>query len=340
MHIQSAMEKHKEAPPTRMRKGRASRRRLQKILEISKAEQEVLRHHQGAAATTSPPNNDKNLFLPSDRGELRSPVVETRQKLGWKQEDEMLLVRQLGFVPGNAIRICCRVKQLLEQGNLLGPQQQHAVSAFANSEDPVVVQLYPLAIRDEYMGGKTGGRKAKSRKRKRTVAKNEQEGACMQEKESNEQVAPAVLEPFPTIYWLTNPLLKVWVSKLEVNNLGTELEARLKDDAEASDRMKRAHVAYGKTRLALLTSQDREEIEKLKWTAALEEARGVAGIRNHIAVKCLHAHLAHHLSGDAGSQDNVIGEWVMEEIRHMLKAENESTGGNEGKGTDADNQNP
>lgn len=324
-----------------MRKGRASRRRLQKLKEISKAEQELYHREEAAVATTTPPpKSNKNLFLPSDRSNQRAPVVETRQKLGWKQQDEAILVRQLGFVPGNAIRISCRVHHLLEQCDMLkNLPQQRAVSAFANPDDPAVAQLYPLAVRDEFMGGKTGGRRAKSRKRKRTVAEIVREEAGMQQKDSNLRDASVVLEPFPTIYWLTHPLLKVWVSKLEVNNLGTQLEARLKHNTQASERMKRAHLAYGKTRLALLTKQDREEIEKLKWAAALEEARGVAGIRNHMAVKCLHAHLAHHLSGDAGSQDNVIGEWVMEEIRRMLTAEVETSEGNEGEGTDNGCQN-
>ena len=322
----TTMETLNDEQGSRIRKGRASRRRRQKILEISKAEQELkaaaaVATTDGQAEGSSSPTNDNTLFLPLDRGELRAPVVETRLKLGWNERDEMLLVRQLGFVPGNAIRICCRTKDLQNDERIGLGQQQPSAPLMTNSQDPVVVQLYPLAIRDEFMGGKTGGRKGKSRKRKRLLQGNEPTEASETEPNQEEQSGAAVLEPFPTIYWLTNPLLKVWVSKLEVNNFGTQLEARLQNDTAASARMKRAHAAYGRTRLSLLTQQDGEEIAKRKWTAALEQARGVAGIRNHMAVKCLHAHLAHYLSRDEGSQENVIGEWVMQAIREMLESD-------------------
>lgn len=320
------METAKDAQGSRIRKGRASRRRRQKILEISKAEEELkaaaaVAATDGQAEWSSSPANDNTLFLPLDRGEIRAPVVETRLKLGWNQQDELLLVRQLGFVPGNAVRICCRIKDFQNDERLGLGLQQLTVPLMNNIQDPVVVQLYPLAIRDEFMGGKTGGRKGKSRKRKRLSQGNEATEASETEPNQEEQSGAAVLEPFPTIYWLTNPLLKVWVSKLEVSNFGTKLEARLQNDPAASARMKLAHAAYGKTRLSLLTQQDGEEISKRKWTAALEQARGVAGIRNHMAVKCLHAHLAHYLSRDEGSQDNVIGEWVMQAIQEMLETD-------------------
>eukprot|EP00977_Amphora_coffeiformis_P012870 scaffold3267_cov142-Amphora_coffeaeformis.AAC.6 len=137
------------------------------------------------------------------------------------------------------------------------------------------------------------------------------------EQMGDDDSATEVLEPFPTLYWLTHPLLKIWVSKLGVNGWGVELEKRLQHDTAALERMKRAHLAYGQTRMQLVTPQDQTELQMRKWTSALEEARGVAGIRNHAAVKCLHAHLAHYLSSDAGSQDNVVGAWVVDAICEM-----------------------
>jgi hypothetical protein len=64
-----------------------------------------------------------------------------------------------------------------------------------------------------------------------------------------------------------------------------------------------------------LTVEDQELIENRKWGPALDDSRGVAGIRNHAAVKCLHAHTAHYL---AGCPDNVVGRWVVEKLREMV----------------------
>lgn len=49
------------------------------------------------------------------------------------------------------------------------------------------------------------------------------------------------MEPFPTIYWLTCPLLKVRISTLEVQRWVPKLEQRLKDSPIAQEEMKLAH---------------------------------------------------------------------------------------------------
>ena len=298
-------------PKTKSRKGRASRRRKQKMLEISKAEEELRVTGRGASAPSVA--RESYAVLPSDRGQLRLPVVETRSRLGWLSKDEGLLVKQLGFVPGNAVRICCRLGNLPDKLRKRLPRESNSL----DSSDPVVVQLYPLASRDEFAGGKSDGRKFKSRKHKMGESPMTDVSSSSSAAAKKNEDTAAVLEPFPTMYWLTNPLLKIWVSKLEVNGLGVELEKRLQKDTAALDRMKRAHLAYGQARLRLLTDQDQKEIQKRKWSAALEEARGVAGIRNHAAVKCLHAHLAHYLSAGLGSNDNMVGEWVVDAICEM-----------------------
>ena len=209
-----------------------------------------------------------------------------------------------------------------------------------------------------------------------------------------------VVEPFPTMYWLTHPLLKVWVSQLEVQGMGVEFQERLNQDEPSLQRMYRAHQAYGHERLQLLllptttppplmvssslqqpqeekegepegeptdrrqtahekdqdngmsppngsssahndrithpnnpiTHQQQQQQEqpqaeteddhpdesiRRRWSSRLENL-GIAGIRNFAAVKCLHAHCAHVLSGGAGSQDNVVGHWVVEALRQRI----------------------
>lgn len=333
--------------------GRAARRRRKKILEIAKAEAKyaavaaqahstttvaaecsssasTLSLHPTTTTATTATTTTTTSSLPTDRGNLREPVIQWRQSLDWNSKDENALVRQMGFVPGNAIRVCCRV------GTLVGGDHDKLIKALSHSksgattsdsDDPIVLKLYPLALRDEFSGGKSG-RRFKSRKRRRTDQKNASEkknnntASTYQKTEinatENGKSNWTVLEPFPTMYWLTHPLLRLWVSKLEVNGFGIQLEKRLKENSASLDRMKIAHAAYGRARLALLTDHDRQDVKDRNWEYAVGETRGVAGIRNYAAVKCLHAHTAHHLSGDAGSQDNVVGAWVMEAIREMI----------------------
>jgi hypothetical protein len=82
--------------------------------------------------------------------------------------------------------------------------------------------------------------------------------------------------------------------------------------------MQRAHQAYGQARWDMLSTDDQQAMQRRQWKEVLDSSRGVAGIRNQAAVKCLHAHLAHYLSGDAGSNDNVVGAWVLQAIQEML----------------------
>ena len=141
-----------------------------------------------------------------------------------------------------------------------------------------------------------------------------------------QQPPPQLIEPFPTSYWLTHPLLHHWVSKLEVEGFGRTLEERLsraneQDHPETLQKMMQTHQAYGNERWWLLTDQDRHAMTERGWTAALQT--GVAG--NHysnrtkkqkknshsaLSVKCLHAHTAHRLAG----HDNLIGQWVLDEL--------------------------
>jgi hypothetical protein len=303
----------KEGNGKRKNHGRAARRRRRKVLEISKAEDA---YTTGTTTTTTTTTEAiSRPVLPTDRSQVREAVKEVRLQLEWKEEDELALLRQLGFVPGNAIGVCCRMQVLEEQ--LQGSLPTATTATPAAAEEPVVVQLYPLATRDEFLGGRSDGRKFKSRKRRRANHPTEAGGGTPRGdndgRQESEQVS--VLEPFPTMYWLTHPLLRIWVSKLEVNGYGVELEKRLASDPGARERMQRAHQSYGVARWRLLTAKDQAWIHQRKWGPALDESRGVAGIRNHAAVKCLHAHTAHYL---AGCQDNLVGRWVVEKIRGMV----------------------
>ena len=71
-----------------------------------------------------------------------------------------------------------------------------------DDEVPLVLKLYPLAIREAFAGGKAGGRKFKARRRGKSDDQTKEE--------ANQSAAVIVetplLEPFLTLYWLAHPM--------------------------------------------------------------------------------------------------------------------------------------
>lgn len=239
--------------------------------------------------------------LPNDRSHVWPAVYERRTFHKWSKEDEVALVGQIGFLPGNVVHISTRAE---------------AVPCLNRKNDdnlhvPVVVQLYPMVMREKSSSDSSDGRRARSRKRKRPVEKSADE-QVLEEKEI------PIIEPFPTIYWLTHPTLRAAISKLELETLGTKLEQRLASEPRSMESMKRAHDSYGRERRRLLTASDLRLVTERNWESAFVVERGVAGIRNHGSIKCLHAHAAHFLSGGPGSGDNIVGQWVMDEVEKMI----------------------
>ena len=346
--------------PRRRNLGRSSRRRRQKLMEIQRAEEQLLNNsnNNGKNQQDDDPLSDEkknqNILIPSDRSILWPGVEEHRKaaahgRISWEQ-DASMLIKQLGYVPGNAIKVAARVSDVpLLQGYSCHP------------DEPVVLQLYPLALRDENHGGRVkNNRKSKHRTRKKKVVppKEEQRGQSLQAEDGNDEsktevaehenrdqttvhavdaaptispVPPSqeedsfVVEPFPTLYWLTHPLLRILVSKMELQGMGIQFEQQLTKEAEAMALIHQANLAYGQERYDLLTSNDMDYIQQRNWERAFDpNHRGVAGIRNFASVKCLHAHAAHYLSHGAGSQDNVLGKWVMEEIAKTISSDNKN----------------
>lgn len=159
--------------------------------------------------------------------------------------------------------------------------------------------------------------------------------------ESTKKKKQHIVEPFPTIYWLTSPKLRILISQMELskdNNVPT-MEARLRSSQSYLDQMERSHKSYGKSRWELLTPQDKDSVRQRGWENALDERRGVAGISlkkgRFDCVKCLHAHVAHYLAQVAEWEEeewkedekkrecerddlNLVGKWTMESIEAAL----------------------
>ena len=296
-------------PYKRFQKGRSSRRRKAKLRAIHEAEaqlslQQVDEH---TTTTTDVPTLDRSRIWPS--------VFQFRSL---SKQDEAGLIGQLGFLPGNAICVAARWSDHI--GSDITAQK---------SDAPIVLRLYPICIRDAYAGGKVDGRKFKFKSRKRGNKNNKQAETSEQPKTSGEAKAAGdttaaasidTMEPFPTLYWLTHPYLRTLVSKLELGDTHNSkmLEQRLLADPDgALLRMTNAHQQYGHERWNdWLTEEDRLLLEQKKWQHSVNTERGVAGIRKPQAIKCLHAHVAHYLSG---CQDNIVGKWVWDEVVRMMR---------------------
>jgi hypothetical protein len=141
--------------------------------------------------------------------------------------------------------------------------------------------------------------------------------------------ATGKMQPFPTMVWMSCPVLKAQISKLEVDGLVDIFEERLNcdgvDTADISigsddltpppptflDRMHRAHQQYASERWTRFSDEHKEYVESQGWVENLRDV-GVAGIREFNHVKCLHCHYAHFLARP--QHDNVIGQWVHAEM--------------------------
>jgi len=412
--------------------GRQARKRRKKALEIEAAAFSLVR-----AATTTTENVDvdantntnkntdantnevtnnnrddednnvtNNSILPTDRSYV-SDDVKTRTQL--LEQDRIDLIRQLGYLPGNALQIATRVKDVFStediqrlfsavvvtsttdddesattsngssisngirssritnnnnnnNNNIKSCSKTKITKAMVQSmmEEPLVVKLYPLALRDESSSTKRRRKRRRDEKEEQQYnmkATGDEEDTASKSKPidpsfSTTSLITPLMEPFPTIYWVTNPLIKVLISKLELDRLGSQFEQRLiegekeesskfvgqnEDDRDKHDNshnnndnnnnnnnntsslttpleaMQRAHKSYGNERRQLLSTGDMDYVKHRRWDeSAFSENCGVAGIRNSKAVKCLHAHAAHYWSGNS---DNIVGRWVTERLK-------------------------
>lgn len=104
--------------------------------------------------------------------------------------------------------------------------------------------------------------------------------------------------PFPTLYYLTHPLLTSAASRLETTGIMREMTERLKLDPDLAGAYRRAHESY----LA-----ERDAIEPL------HTATSAGGMPDR--VKCLHVVIAHSLAKGPGLNpfgDEALARLVVE----------------------------
>lgn len=117
------------------------------------------------------------------------------------------------------------------------------------------------------------------------------------------------VEPFPTLFWLTCPILIEQLSRLEEQGLIDQLEAELSRDQQLRQEYEEDHRRYAQERDSLLSEDDRQTLAKLGWLNDLQ-SRGIAGIADRSKIKCLHAQYGFHLA-----RGSVIGRWLEERFQ-------------------------
>ncbi len=98
--------------------------------------------------------------------------------------------------------------------------------------------------------------------------------------------------PFPTVFWLSCPVLRSRVGRLEADHAMVGLNARLEDEPDLA-----AEYAGASERFIAF----RDELGD-----PLPGDPSAGGMPRYI--KCLHVHAAHHLA----TGDNPIGEWTVD----------------------------
>lgn len=104
-------------------------------------------------------------------------------------------------------------------------------------------------------------------------------------------------QPFPTLYYLTCPLARTRISRLEHAGWVRRLTARLGDDPAFAAALAGAHADYARAR---------EEALPPEGLARGHLRGGVGGTDPAGGVKCLHAHYAHGCAGGRNPVADVV----------------------------------
>ena len=104
-------------------------------------------------------------------------------------------------------------------------------------------------------------------------------------------------EPFPTRYWLTCPLARLRIARIEARGGVREAQTRIETDRALCEAVAAAHARYA-----------RERDARLPRDAIHRPSGGVGGSSG--GVKCLHAHYADFAAGN----ENPLGREVHDEI--------------------------
>ena len=107
---------------------------------------------------------------------------------------------------------------------------------------------------------------------------------------------PEKLVPFPTLFWLTCPVLHRKLADLERRGQIDHLQNHINHNAELEHTLTEDHKSYIDLRWRLMNKDDQQAALESPCLLETLRARGIGGISNFLTLKCLHLHYAHHLA--------------------------------------------
>ena len=116
--------------------------------------------------------------------------------------------------------------------------------------------------------------------------------------------------PFPTMYWLIDPVWCKRAADLERDGAVGQLERCIAADETLRQSLEADHRGYAAARWALLAQDEQQHAIDAGYATTLRD-KGIGGIADFTKIKCLHLHLAHHLAELAAGRDGTtVGKLV------------------------------
>lgn len=117
------------------------------------------------------------------------------------------------------------------------------------------------------------------------------------------KVSPVVDKvPFPTIYWLVDPIVYKEISHLEGQGFTKELQSQIDNSDELKDQVQKIHEAYRDERVKLFKELNLNLPENMM---SMITDTGIGGLRDFHHLRCLHMFYAFHLV-----RPHIIGEMI------------------------------
>lgn len=111
-------------------------------------------------------------------------------------------------------------------------------------------------------------------------------------------------KPFPTLFWLIDPAVNLYLDRLEAGGDIAKLQAKVDNSSALQKAMMADHVRHKLLRESYLTNQERAFLNTTGMMVALEQ-RGIGGIAEPDRIRCLHTWYAAHLV-----EPNTIGALI------------------------------
>lgn len=125
---------------------------------------------------------------------------------------------------------------------------------------------------------------------------------------SSIKVTPVVDEvPFPTIYWLVDPIVYKSISQIEGAGFTKELQEKINASDELKAQVKEIHESYRDERIKLFKDLNLSLPENMM---PMITETGIGGLRDFHHLRCLHMFYAFHLV-----KPHIIGQMVDEKLK-------------------------